>query len=249
MRFMTAAAALGLITAGANADILLNQTVQSQATEPLLGALSGQVYELDDSDINNPIWIQRQHLAADDFQVSGGGWSVTSISTYMHFVGETPLEYRLDIFGDNGGQPGALVASFTTTNATFNQIWNGRALFEVNFDLGGLNLADGTYWASSVGIGDPGSNDVNNPDWTGVVYWATSNRGNPNGSGASGQLEQFGFTDWTPYTSIWDFVDPDFDGLNRDMAMLIQGTVIPSPGALALIGLAGLLGYSRRRRS
>ena len=99
-----------------------------------------------------------------------------------------------------------------------------------------LPVAPGDYWIGLTGIGDfgavgraftlQGANEAGNPDAA----------RNPGGS--------FNFPDGTDWFAI-----QDFEGWGwHDIALTVEGVLHPAPGAVALLGVAGLVTRRRRRR-
>ena len=170
----------------------------------------------------------------DDFTL-GSATTVTDISWVGHsenwFSGDLAnvLMFHIEIFEDNGfGAPGASVystdVSVGVTNAVALDINGGTTStnFRHTASVGALNLDAGNYFLS---IGAKNSD----PDGDGWA-WNTAS-----GTHNSMAIWQDG------YGSSW----ADFAG--TDMAFSINA--VPAPGALALLGAAGLLGSRRRRRN
>ncbi|UCD75481.1 MAG: hypothetical protein JSV91_00905 [Phycisphaerales bacterium] len=169
----------------------------------------------------------------DDVTVGGPGWNITKITVYFTdnpaWVGNHMG--RLNIFDNPGGFPAEPGNSGEMVDVT---IGYGAYGLEVvaNVDI---DLAPGNYYIGLTPILDFGT-------YGQAFHQAAPIQGtntlwqNPGGA--------FGYgTDWT-YAYVLDstFVWQD----NYDMAILIEGTAVPAPGALALLGLAGLVGRRRR---
>jgi slime mold repeat-containing protein len=109
-----------------------------QTTSMNLNAAS-QNFETANDDFDNQ--------AADDFIVTGGGWSVTTVfapGVYSATHG-TPTSMRVAFYADAGGVPGALLCDFPT--ATFVEAPVGSFLITLP---GGCTLSPGTKWVSVV---------------------------------------------------------------------------------------------------
>ncbi len=116
---------------------------------------------------------------------------------------------------------------FWPTDPTY-RYWEVR--FE-NLDivLDPAETLEGIFWISPYGVGQ------NYPLTR--SYIGTSNRGNPNHSGAWGRTIPWMFPGWNGITS------------NADLAMRLEGEVIPAPGALLpLVAMMVLRPSTRQRR-
>lgn len=165
---------------------------------------------------------------ADDFFL-GGDTPLGTLTAYFLTDPTVPLnEWQANFYQDGAGMPGSLVTQFTNGTATdTGQTAFGFDVVEVTFDLGGFNLAGGTNWVSVQGVGNG----------AGRAFWGTANTDNTNGSQIYFRSDFFGVPDWVPGSDI-------FGGVH-DVAMTL--TAVPTPGALALLGLAGLAARRRRR--
>jgi len=117
---------------------------------------------------------------------------------------------------------------------------SGRVLheMEVVFDdldlvLSRIGTLDGRWFFSPEGHISDGVEQ-----W---AYWASSGDGEVNGSEGWRKTEPFRWPGWGPL-SAWDLWDP------TDLAMRIEGTVLPAPGAVAPLMLGALLIRRRARR-
>ncbi|MEE9131676.1 MAG: MYXO-CTERM sorting domain-containing protein, partial [Phycisphaerales bacterium] len=181
---------------------------------------------------------------ADDFVLKGGpGWLVDGMAiSYIwadgaginHHFGDFLVEIYAD---DAGGGPGTVISSqvvpvadeFLTGNEFF-----GRPEIRVSTKFAPVALAaDTTYWIEMIPLDAPQNGFVltsgnNDPDDTiiGNPVWI--------------RFPKFGFPDWSPGSNLF--------GHGHDISFALQGEVIPAPGAMALLGVAGLAGMRRRRR-
>lgn len=147
----------------------------------------------------------------------------------------------LTVYGENGAGSGdddiAVTVRFLATPdlgaatiASATGIQSGGVL---TFDLTGVTLAAGTYWIAAQLERDF--------DLGGQWYWRTSTT--MNGAQAMWQNPGGSFGYGTGPIGI--------DALGQsawDMAFTLEGTVVPAPGAVALLGSAALVGRRRRRR-
>ncbi len=171
-------------------------------------------------------------VAMDDFSISAdmnltsaemvlGGWNgypgdPTNVTGYTVNIYSSVAAAAGDLVGD--------VYSMYFANDGWDASWSGGGHL-VSFDLGGATLAAGDYWLGitplnhfAMGYGQTGV-------YTSDIGDGSGHQANPGGG--------FGMPDnWSA------------GGLNY--AYSLEGTGVPAPGALALLGLAGIA--SRRRR-
>ncbi len=103
------------------------------------------------------------------------------------------------------------------------------------FDLTGIQLNAGQYWLSAF---------VVRPSNGGGGFWFWGQSNTTNGAGAMWQNPGDGYG----YGSAPILVSQlSKDSGAYDMAFILEGTAVPAPGALALLGATGLLGRRRRR--
>ena len=160
---------------------------------------------------------------SDDFTVSGGNGLIQGAHFTLVEDGNWTRGDSLQIwiYEDNGGMPGAEVVSYSgsyTATATGEQLFS-RDVYNYWIDFE-ADLADGTYHVGVRNVDGGG---------TGTNYWATSNGGE--GTAAEGTYSLDNGGTWQTEGDTWHH------------AFEIHG--VPAPGALALLGLAGLM---RRRR-
>lgn len=166
-------------------------------------------------------------IQADDFVL--GLESVLTGATFSIFetsanAWDGTVKYYL--YSDAGGTPGALVGSGVGMVVNVQPLGtNGLGFIfsevRVSFE-NDVVLADGTYWfglnlTDTIGDGDG-------------VNWAGNDIGQ---QGSRSKRSFMGVNPWQ--NNFFDF------------AFSIEGTAVPSPGALAVFGLAGM-GLARRRR-
>ncbi|MCL4209246.1 MAG: hypothetical protein HRU76_12920 [Phycisphaeraceae bacterium] len=162
---------------------------------------------------------------ADNF-VSQASWNIEYMSFWGgYFPNNTPVTdaFTIEFRADNGGLPGAVV--HTTTPASLVRTATGIVIFgvdEYRYDVvlaAPVSLGAGTFWVSVTNSTNFGSSS----SW----FWETSSAGGNQGS-------------WSPDSGgTWN-------GLPNDLSMILGGSV-PAPGALALLGAAGLVARRRRR--
>ncbi|MGI9013890.1 MAG: hypothetical protein ACR2GY_06520 [Phycisphaerales bacterium] len=132
-------------------------------------------------------------------------------------------EMEVYVYNNNNGVPSTLFTSGTgpvTRTFTGEQRF-GRDLYI--YSVTGLNISvpAGSYW---IGLRDP------NGSGSGTNYWMTSSGG---GDTTTGFSSTDGGTTWVPEGDNWHHA--------------FELYKIPAPGALALLGLGGLVARRRRR--
>lgn len=177
---------------------------------------------------------------ADDFVLGSDydAWYVTD----AHFSGvwyygggvDYITEVLVEFYEDTGAGP-ALdpMAVSPGVVGVADQYYTGSFYFsreEVAYDLEFdpvLLASDVTYWVSLTPLAAPEN-----------FFWLTSAAGaNVFGNGCYAWMDDLGYPKWTPGYDLW--------GDYFDMSFYLTGYGVPAPGALALLGLAGL---ARRRR-
>ena len=181
---------------------------------------------------------------ADDFVLKGGpGWLVDGMAISYIWADGAGInhhfkDFLVEIYADDaGGGPGTVISSqvvpvadeFLTGNEFF-----GRPEIRVSIKFAPVALAaDTTYWIEMIPLDAPQNGFVltsgnNDPDDTiiGNPVWI--------------RFPKFGFPDWAPGDELF--------GHGHDISFALQGEAIPAPGAMALLGFAGILGLRRRRR-
>ncbi|MBI1304772.1 MAG: hypothetical protein GC172_13450 [Phycisphaera sp.] len=173
-------------------------------------------------------------------QVFGSPYEGYSCSAFDDFtITDAYNLTALTVYGENGTGSGdddiAITVRFlaapdlgSTTIASATGLQSGGVL---TFDLTGITLAAGTYWIAA---------QVEREfDLGGQWFWRLSTT--TNGAQAMWQNPGGAFG----YGS--NPVTVDVLGQSRwDMAFTLEGTIVPTPGALALLAAAGLC--ARRRR-
>ena len=127
------------------------------------------------------------------------------------------------IYADNGGTPGAL---FTADTGPVTRTFTGEQRFSRDlyiYSVTGISLQvpAGDYW---IGLRDP------NGGGSGTNYWMTSSGG---GDTTTGYFSLDSGGTWTAEGANWHHA--------------FELYKIPAPGALALLGLGGLVARRRRR--
>ena len=181
------------------------------------------------------------NLVADDFSVTGPGWSVEGLSffSYQSFAASTftftgvtwsVVAGNVDTgavvasgttSASNGGLVGYRVSSTTLTNTD-------RAIFRIDLDVPDFNLAVGDYWMRWGLAGTSASGPWQPPTADGVIGNAAQSLAN---------------------AAFVQVVDAG-DGLGVEFPFLVHGSEVPEPGTWALMLAGGLAvaGLARRRR-
>jgi MYXO-CTERM domain-containing protein len=174
----------------------------------------------------------------DDFSTGGQIWNVTSVSTFFTTVSgfwdPSITSGKLQFYPKGGSLPndGSDIApEYTVTVSLTN---NGGA-WQVTADtsgIGELQGINGDYWVGltpSAAFGTYGQEFHLLQD---PAFGDQAALRNPGGG--------FGAPNWTAAATL-------IGGGPYDMNFRLEGTVVPAPGAAALLGLGGLLAARRRR--
>ncbi len=180
---------------------------------------------------------------ADDFRVSTGGMRLESISfvgTFSTFaVNGAPDSVTLRIYNKLGIGPGSQVggdmvfASADLQADNLGAFYFGREAVRVTADIPDMDLAEGDYFLSLRVADDD------------LWFWTTST---PDTAIALDQAVARSLTG-APFFNIgtdWTASEVFSSTGAHDLAFSLVGSRIPAPGALALLGIAGVV--SRRRR-
>lgn len=169
-----------------------------------------------------------QRALMDDFEVPAGGWNVTDFHSLMLWnsggVGlgwDFYLEFRPDVGGQPDPNPGIVTTGHIYGEAATGRSWFARAEVETTLEFDPVVLDPGTYWWYGYVVG---------PENAFMMIRADVNLNEA----------------WVDYSDLGGFQSGTSQfGAPADLAWQVTGTVVPAPGALALLGLAGL---ARRRR-
>ena len=167
------------------------------------------------------------YVGADDFELSSEVLTVNGASVDL-WVNSTTFDFSSPdfggmnwwIFGDNSGDPGAIIANGTSQNPLATHVEthsSGVEFWDLYFDLGtDVSLAaNTTYW---FGMGLTNTSDP--------ISWSNSVlSGVNNAESLVAALPSF---NWTHSTNG-----------GNDLAFELHGTVVPVPGAF-LLGMLGL---------
>lgn len=183
---------------------------------------------------------------ADDFTVGAGGWNINAIRAFAYQTGSTTTStftgLYVQIWDGSPGNGGNVVWGDMTTNLMSGTSWTNiyrtsgtdsqgstRPIMHVDATGLNINLGAGTYWIEFAMTGTLGSGP-----WIPLVS-------DPN------QLIAGNARTFTVATATWADTLDATSQLGVEFPFLLEGTVIPTPGAIALLGLAGLASRRRRR--
>ena len=164
---------------------------------------------------------------ADDFV---GGFTVNHVEWDGGFWNGSPVDipdWNIIFYADAGGAPvggptdptGDALYHYVISGSAVDIVDNGDMRYTYNVDIPDTAFADGTFWVAIQPVfGFP-------PQW-GIAGALDSQQGSMMHTG----FPLLGTDYWTPGEG--------------DMAFRLYG--VPAPGALALLGLAGLVGRRRR---
>jgi len=222
----------------AGAVLLTTSMASGQASDPIVYDNMPSGYNPDgitSSQLDTAYPFNSQ--VADDFVLSGD-FFITGMTWVGGFFNGDPIEvpaWNLIMYNDAGGTPtgGGLAdpsvsAFFIAMPGVVNRVDNGDGTFTWSTDFGSsIALTGGTtYWVAIQG----------------EHFF-------PPQYGQAASLDQVGnfATSGFPLLGTDYWTGLPYDGVS-DVAFQLHGVVIPTPGALALIGLAGLVSRRRRRR-
>lgn len=199
--------------------------------------------------------------AADDFTLdhSGqgdGSWNITDVhwsGGYFGpgFPGQSPItDFNIIFWPDAGGVPAGgngvgLPPIYGDALAIYNIAGNANETLAPGGD--GVNQFD--YWVDLPVAFNAAANTTYwveiQPVFPFPPQWAFQRTfGQVNGARAVQGFDALALAFWSP--AGFD-ADPDLDD-PMDLTFSLTGEPVPAPGALALLGVAGLAGMRRRRR-
>src|SRR5690606_24128220 len=168
-----------------------------------------------------------------------------------------PSEVLVEFFHDEGGRPGDSAHHAVTVDSArlSHQTFEGWGAFSTDDGTGmrmsvdlsgiGVELGAGTWWVSAVPIGNDtqyGAMRVLDQATGSPMHFRHG--GDAHGNGYPGGVA-WGDTEWMTYGGQ-DGSRPDRDLLG-DLAIRVEGTLVPAPGGLSILGLMGLAILQRRR--
>jgi len=226
---------LAAVTGAAQAQVLFSNG-------PVVDGNGISIISPDHTTFGLGIQIGVGNAAAEDFTVGGLGWDVSSLSFFAYQTGATGFTFTSASWSIIAGDVnnGTVLASGTTgvTNGGFvgyrvsptAQTNTQRPIFKVDVDIPDVTLAPGAYWLRWSLAGTVASGP-----WQPLT--------------ADGELGNLHQAVSTGAFNLWQ----DASTFNTASAPFeINGVaVVPEPGtyALMLLGLAGVAGWARRRRS
>jgi len=229
-RFLSASlagAVAAALTTGASAEIIAGWTITTAFPTGTGNVPTGNTYSVGVADLGNQVAgseLSSFHaLAAATYTSPAGNGSTFSFSSNNWSIGDY-YEARLS------------TSNYTGITVSWDQARSstGPAAFELIFSIDGVNWTTVTAYTvlQSGGGGSPGT-------WTSVTYNPiyTNTQALVGAENATELRIRFRSTVTTAAT-----------GSNRIDNVTISGELIPAPGALALLGVAGLTGAARRRR-
>jgi hypothetical protein len=187
----------------------------------------------------------------DNFTVGGPGWIVSNIQMFAYDTNNANPRWsaaQISIRQNNAGSVGDVVASAaaTWTYSGINRVFNGatnlsnsaRQIQTLTADFGGVALGAGDYWVT-----------ISITNTAGVNSWMSFVMDN-NPADADNPITRIGNSIVsTNNADTWSIATVTTGDWNQapELPFLINGTVVPAPGAMALLGLGGLMAGRRRR--
>jgi MYXO-CTERM domain-containing protein len=225
IHFGLGAVATVAVTGLASADVIMDQIGSMDGSAVLDGTIHASQEFID--------YGAYSIVAMDDFSISEdmyltsasmvlGGWNgypgdPSNVSGYTISIFSSFEVAAGDLYGD--------VVAVWSDPVSWSSAWMGNGHL-LTFDLGGVFLAAGDYWLGITPLNHFAAGYGQTGVWTSSIGDGSGHQANPGGG--------FGMPDnWSA------------GGMNY--AYSLEGTAVPAPGVLALLGLAGFAG--RRRRS
>ncbi|MBU0639337.1 MAG: PEP-CTERM sorting domain-containing protein [Planctomycetes bacterium] len=164
----------------------------------------------------------------DDFTITDPqGWELTDFHSYQIWNTYAPgsgWDYSLSFRADNGGTPGAVIATATTVSyseTATGRFWFSRPEYETNYEFAPIVLGPGTYWIEGNVVGPENNFWMIKSSVTGSECWVNYDD--------LGGLQSG--------TAIF--------GVPKDLSFQLTGTIVPEPASFLLLGL-GVLALRRR---
>lgn len=240
------------LTAGATqADVLYNTTWMTDAQSYTTSAQT-QNYIGGAANNSGALWDQQ---VADDFFVHGGpGYKITNVTAdYLTLAATPPIMpgggVLVEFFSDLGGTPsnnpsfqimatGAAVSASSFANPhTLSTFSNEGIRLSIDVSAFNVTLGAGNWWISIQPVDETEN---------GIRYYQVSKAGTE--FGEKPHIRSGAPWHGNGYNSSFPGEFTALPGAGRDLAFSVTGTLIPAPGAFALLGLAGLAGGTRKRR-
>lgn len=162
------------------------------------------------------------HEAATSFVVSGGDFYLDSAEFALLHNWGPDLVYA-NIHADDGDSPGSIIDSTSASGVTDPFVWAPPMMASFGGDV---LLEDGKkYWLA-----------LKSEEVDASLAWASS-------------LNDWGERAWRIDGEPWNTYTSSGPPLDdQRSAFRISGTAVPAPGALALLGIAGMTATRRRRK-
>lgn len=185
----------------------------------------------------------------DDFELTASAWLESLSWDFMFVDFDNPFpdpapasdanQWTVSFYADNAGTPGTLLANHVflpgDLTATYleSQVWS--------FGITGTFNAD--HYKYSVALPTPLLLTANTPYWLSVLV--QSNQNPPTGGWLAG-----GATAGGSLQQSYSAGNPgSLSSVARDRAFALEGTVVPEPTTMLLVGGPLLAGAIRRRRN